>query len=146
MQDLQELQCLLMVHIGKFECKSKLLMCIFANRCEWDYYSTYVLFYQIRFIGWMIAEKTLFSLLSALRQEPASPSGEAQDCVDNYDSFHFQGRRSPNCPQMPRCWVPPVVARFQGRHKGLPLRLQMSRQRLRPYIAGSARFSDVGRD
>ena len=34
LQDLQELQCFLIVHIGQFECKSELLMCTFANRCK----------------------------------------------------------------------------------------------------------------
>ncbi len=67
LQDLQDLQCFLMVHIGQSECKSELLMCTFANRCNWGHYSTYVLFIKIVF---RIAktEKTLFSLLSAFRQ------------------------------------------------------------------------------
>ena len=34
LQDLQDLQRFLMVHIVRFECKSKLLMCIFAYRCD----------------------------------------------------------------------------------------------------------------
>ena len=45
--DLQDLQRFLMVHIGRFECKSKLLMCIFAYQCNRGYYSTYVLCLQI---------------------------------------------------------------------------------------------------
>jgi len=47
LQDLQDLQRFLMVHIGRFECKSKLLMCIFAYQCNRGYYSTYVLCLQI---------------------------------------------------------------------------------------------------
>ena len=47
LQDLQDLQRFLMVHNGEFDCKTKLLMCIFAYRCNWAYYSTFVLFFQI---------------------------------------------------------------------------------------------------
>ena len=36
LQDLQELQCFLIAHIGRYECKSKFLMCILANRRNWD--------------------------------------------------------------------------------------------------------------
>jgi len=63
LQELQDLQCFLIVHIGRFECKSDFLMCFFASRCNWGYYSTFVLFFQIRFVGHPITEKTLFSLL-----------------------------------------------------------------------------------
>ena len=35
LQDLQELQCFLMVHIARNACKSKFLMCILQNELRW---------------------------------------------------------------------------------------------------------------
>ena len=35
LQDLQELQCFLMVHIGRNACKSRFLMCILQNELRW---------------------------------------------------------------------------------------------------------------
>ena len=57
LQDLQDLQRFLMVHNGEFDCKTKLLMCIFAYRCNWAYYSTFVLFFQIVLIPLSMLKK-----------------------------------------------------------------------------------------